>query len=113
MKIITTLNEYQDATDRTDNHTDNIKAVINFGLGIAGESGEIVDLVKKVIYHGHVADQEKFKAELGDLMWYIARLADRLGLTLEEVANYNIEKLQKRYPDGFSQQKSINRVESK
>ena len=103
------FNEYQQATERTDNHTSHKEAVLNFALGIAGEAGEIVDLVKKRMFHGHAMDKEKLRGELGDQLWYIARMAARFDITLEEVAQGNIDKLNRRYPDGFSQQKSINR----
>lgn len=110
---ITTLNEYQYATARTDSHTSHKEAVLNFALGIAGEAGEIVDLVKKRMFHGHPMDMEKLKGELGDQLWYIARMAARFDLTLEKVAQANIDKLMTRYPEGFSQEKSINRVDTK
>jgi NTP pyrophosphatase (non-canonical NTP hydrolase) len=106
---ITTLNEYQQATARTDSHTSHREAVLNFALGIAGEAGEIVDLVKKRMFHGHAMDKEKLKGELGDQLWYISRMAARFDITLEEVAQGNIDKLKHRYPDGFDKQKSINR----
>lgn len=108
---IMSLNQYQEATSRTDSHTFVKEALNNFAFGIMGESGEVVDLIKKVLFHGHPIDKEKFKAELGDVMWYVARIAQWAGLSLEEVAQGNIDKLKKRYPDGFSKEKSINREE--
>lgn len=108
-KPITTLNQYQQATARTDSHTNKNDAILNFALGIAGEAGEIVDIVKKMVYHGHVLDKDKMCAELGDLSWYIARMAARYDLTLEEVARGNIDKLKRRYPSGFDKDRSINR----
>lgn len=110
---IKTLNDYQIATGRTDNHTEKERAITNLALGIAGEAGEIVDIVKKVIYHGHPMDSDKMRDELGDQMWYIARMAAWFGLTLEEVAQGNVDKLMRRYPDGFDKDKSINREENK
>ncbi len=112
-KDLETFDQYQQATARTDNHTNDKEAILNFALGIAGEAGEIVDIVKKLIFHNHPADKEKMRDELGDQLWYVTRMASRYGLTLEEVAKANIDKLKKRYPDGFSQEKSINREESK
>lgn len=106
---ICTFDEYQQATARTDNHKNQPQALINFGLGIGGEAGEVQDIIKKHLYHGHLLDKEKIKYELGDVLWYIARIARWADLTLEEVAQANIDKLKQRYPDGFSQEKSINR----
>ena len=85
----------------------------NFALGLSGEAGEVTDYIKKVLYHGHKLDKSVLCKELGDVMWYIAALADAAGLTLEKVARVNIDKLRARYPDGFSQEKSINREEEK
>lgn len=84
--------------------------VSNFCMGLAGETGEIVDYLKKVIYHKHNLDQEKIKEELGDLLWYVSALATTLRIDLNEVANKNIEKLKERYPDGFDVENSRNRV---
>lgn len=73
-----------------------------WGLGLTGEAGEVVDLLKKGFGHGHGVDREKLKKELGDVLWYLANLADAFGLTLSEVALVNVLKLRARYPTGFS-----------
>lgn len=73
-----------------------------WSLGLTGEAGEFADLMKKVHGHGHELDLEKAKKELGDVLWYLAVLADSLGLTLSEVAKANVAKLRARYPDGFT-----------
>lgn len=78
-------------------------------LGLAGEAGEVIDIIKKEVGHGHPQDPAKIAIELGDLMWYIANLADAYGLSLSDVATMNINKLKARYPDGFSTEASINR----
>lgn len=83
----------------------------NFAMGLAGETGEVIDYLKKVIYHNHELDKNKVKDELGDLLWYLTGLATILRIDLGEIASYNIEKLKKRYPDGFSSERSVNRVE--
>lgn len=70
--------------------------------GLAGEAGEILDYLKKGIFHRHGVDSEKIKEELGDLLWYLAGLATKFDLTLEEVMEHNVNKLLKRYPNGFS-----------
>lgn len=102
-----TLNEYQELCARTaGDHDMPIYSV----LGLAGEAGEVADLTKKWKYHGHKYPREKFLEELGDAFWYLAIAARSHGYTLQEVAESNIAKLTKRYPEGFSQERSINRA---
>lgn len=82
-----------------------------FALGLAGEAGEVADYLKKVIGHGHDFDRETLVKELGDVLWYLAALAYQHQISLAEVAEANIEKLQKRYPEGFTAEHSINRAD--
>ena len=79
------------------------------GLGVAGEAGEVADLVKKEYYHGHPRNYAKMLEELGDTLFYVAVTAHYYGFTLEDVARANNEKLQARYPNGFESERSINR----
>jgi NTP pyrophosphatase (non-canonical NTP hydrolase) len=79
------------------------------GLGIAGEAGEVADLVKKEIGHGHPPDPIRILKELGDVLWYVAMVADAYGWTLSDVAGHNIAKLRERYPDGFTTADSLAR----
>lgn len=72
------------------------------GLGLAGEAGEVVDLVKKHLGHGHELPREKLVKELGDVLWYVATIAASQGIKLSEVAEANIAKLRARYPNGFN-----------
>ena len=103
------LIEYQQLAQRTSN-TNLLSDKIECGiLGLCGESGECSDLYKKYIFQGHEFDREAMKAELGDVLWYCAELAAGLGVTLEDVAWANIEKLRKRYPDGFEVKRSVER----
>jgi NTP pyrophosphatase (non-canonical NTP hydrolase) len=106
------FDEYQALAERTArrgaNDTD-LTRFANFGMGIAGEAGEVVDHLKKVVFHGHELDKDKLEEELGDLMWYVATLANTAGLSLEQIAANNVDKLRRRYPDGFSKERSINR----
>lgn len=81
-----------------------------FALGVAGEAGEVADLVKKEVGHGHDEDPERMLKELGDVLWYVAMLADAYHLSLEQVARANARKLAARYPGGFSEEASRNRV---
>lgn len=105
-----TLNEYQDLAQRTSNRALDIKGhLFNGVLGLTGEAGECADLLKKHYYQdgrNFVADLED---ELGDCLWYVVETATAMGLTLEDVARHNIEKLIQRYPDGFSADRSLHR----
>jgi NTP pyrophosphatase (non-canonical NTP hydrolase) len=82
---------------------------IHFALGIAGESGEIVDMIKKNVINGHAGSTEKLLAEIGDLMFYIQGLLALIGYNLDDALMCNITKLECRYPDGYSDQASIDR----
>lgn len=101
------LNEYQNLAGRTAAPHEN--ELVNYGLGIAGEAGEVADLIKKSVFHGHKIPEDEIAKELGNVLWYLSNIARLAGLTLEEVATSNIAKLQKRYPEGFSTEASINR----
>lgn len=83
--------------------------ILEAALGISGEAGEVVDRVKKFAFQGHKLHAGKIVEELGDLLWYIALMTDAIGETLECVMNRNIQKLKARYPEGFSEERSINR----
>ena len=105
-----TVNEYQKLAMTTLNPALNKKDVlINGVMGLCGESGEAIDIVKKWLAQGHELDKEKLAKELGDIAWYLAETATALDLDLEDVFAANIEKLRKRYPEGFDSQRSINR----
>ena len=105
-----TLNEYQHQAQRTVQITTNMTdKIINGCMGLNGESGECIDLLKKNLYQGHPLDREHLIEELGDVLWYAAELAAGLNCPLEEVAARNIAKLRKRYPDGFDPERSIHR----
>lgn len=80
-------------------------------IGLAGESGEVNDLIKKGVFHQHGIDVEKVKKELGDCCWYIAAICTKLNISLSEVMQVNIDKLKARYPNGFESERSINRSE--
>ena len=114
-RVEMTLDQYQQHALRTatvdDSDLCEPLGLARDALGIAGEAGEVADLVKKFVGHGHALDGEKVKKELGDVLWYIAVIAHRVGWTLEEVAAANVEKLRTRYPDGFSSERSRNRDE--
>ena len=83
--------------------------LINGVMGLCGESGEVIDIVKKHLAQGHSLDKEKIAKELGDVAWYLAETAYAIGYPLEEILQMNIDKLKARYPDGFDAEKSMNR----
>lgn len=87
--------------------------ILNASLGLSGEVGEVNDIIKKYMYHGHKLDndtKEKIILELGDVCWYVALMAWAIDKTkFEDVLNKNIEKLEKRYHGEFSTEKSVNR----
>lgn len=108
-----TINDYQKAALRTANLLKFSKEgmLTNGVLGLSGESGECADIVKKHLFQGHELDIEKLANELGDVAWYLAVTAKAIGLDLETVLQMNVDKLRKRYPDGFSEERSIHREE--
>lgn len=106
-----TLNEYQQLALTTLNPALNKKDVlINGVMGLCGESGEAIDIVKRHLAQGHELDREHLIKELGDVAWYLAETAFALDVSLEEVCQRNIDKLKARYPDGFSAERSIHRT---
>ena len=83
--------------------------LINGVMGLCGEAGEAIDIVKKHLAQGHALDRDGLIKELGDVAWYLAETATALGVGLDEVLERNIEKLKNRYPEGFSAEKSQHR----
>lgn len=107
-----TPNEYQKLALKTLNPKLTKKEVlINGVMGLCGESGEAIDLVKKHLAHGHQLDRDALIKELGDIAWYLAETAYALDVELEKVLELNIEKLKKRYPEGFDEERSKNRMD--
>ena len=105
-----TLNEYQKLCIRTTiSQMDEKMTHLAWSLALAGEAGELANRTKKVFIHGHPYDQDKVVEELGDILWYVAVYAHDIGVDLQELAVRNIDKLEKRYPDGFSSEASIRR----
>lgn len=131
-----TANEYQKAALRTEAPKDVYKAsqavlnvfvrtgaitnpeddvsmvrLLDGALGLAGESGEVADLVKKALFQGHKLDRDHVVKELGDIAWYLALASDAMGYDLDTIFQMNIYKIKSRYPGGFEYTKSINRKE--
>ena len=106
-----TVDEYQQLAMVTLNPALSQKDVlINGVMGLCGESGEAIDIVKKHLAQGHPLDKEKLVKELGDIAWYLAETAYALEVPLSRVLEGNIEKLRKRYPEGFDSFKSMHRI---
>ncbi len=84
--------------------------LLNGALGLTGEAGEVADMIKKHIFHGHDLDKGALIKEIGDVCWYVALLCTSIGVDMASVMERNIEKLKTRYPEGFSSEASINRV---
>ena len=104
--------EYQRLAIRTLNpQLSKQDVLINAVMGLCGESGEAIDIVKKHLHHGHELDKEKLVKELGDIAWYLAEAAHALDTDLDTVFEGNIAKLKARYPEGFDTEKSANRKE--
>jgi NTP pyrophosphatase (non-canonical NTP hydrolase) len=105
--------EYQVKSRRTALYPEIGKNFIYPTLGLAGESGEVAEKIKKVIRDkaGVIDDETKemIKKELGDVLWYVAQLASELGLSMDEVAENNIAKLASRLERGALQGSGDNR----
>lgn len=132
-----TINEYQKAALRTEAPKELYKApeavlktfarlgavsnpekdlsiirLLEGSMGLVGESGEAMDILKKVLFQGHKLDRLHMARELGDIAWYLAVSADAIGYDLETILQMNIDKLWERYPEGFESELSIHRKEN-
>lgn len=104
------IKTFQEASKRTfnTNLTYNEK-LCNCVAGMFGEGGEVADIIKKHLFQGHSFDRNHIAEEIGDLMFYIVNLATVLNMDMEDILDSNVDKLKKRFPDGFSTRKSIER----
>ena len=108
-----TANEYQRQALRTLNPAlDRRDVLINGVMGLCGEAGEAIDIVKKHLAQGHELDREGLIKELGDVAWYLAETAWALDVPLEAVLQRNLDTLRARYPEGFDSERSIGRAEA-
>lgn len=101
-----TENEYQKEAMRTAKPAG---LLINGVMGLCGEAGECIDIVKKSVFQGHDLDKDHLIEELGDVAWYLAITAAAIGCDLSEILQANIDKRHHRYPDGFDPERSVNR----
>ena len=108
-----TANDYQRAAMRTASGMDydgGVKSLLLNGvMGLNGEAGECIDIVKKHLFQGHDLDRDHLIEELGDCAWYLAVSSEAVGVSLGEVLQRNIDKLKARYPEGFDKARSVNR----
>ena len=108
------IKEYQEKAKRTVNTRLSRKEQLsNLCMGLCGESGEVVDYIKKCMYHNHKLYKQDIIKELGDVMWYLTNIATFFNIPMTYILDENIKKLEERYPEGFSNEKSINRKEYK
>ncbi|WP_180228924.1 nucleoside triphosphate pyrophosphohydrolase family protein [Bacillus cereus] len=115
------FSDFDSSVRRTWKKQDFKDAVSNAALGLTGEAGEVADLIKKAIYHGRgftpenaipdngEIDPDDVKDELSDVLFYVSAMAQEFGFTLEDVAKHNREKLEKRFPEGFSTEASAQK----
>lgn len=83
--------------------------ILHAATGMSGESGEVLDSVKKAVYYGKPLNKDHLLEETGDILWYMAIMLHQLGSSFEEVMQKNVDKLKKRYPDGFTETDAMSR----
>ena len=105
-----TGNEYQKLAMRTCSFNGNEKrSMLNHAVfGLTSEAGEVAGILQKE-YQGHYFDPDHIEKELGDCLWMIAEACSALGFDMDDVMRKNIDKLKKRYPEGFSVERSLHR----
>ena len=99
--------DHHDISIRLGSHK--MQQILHADIGVATESGEILDAIKKHVYYGKKLDTVNLIEEVGDVMWYLAVLLDQCGSTFDEAMEKNIAKLKTRFPDGFTEDKALNR----
>ena len=106
------VNEYQEAAMATLNPAlDKKDVLVNSVMGLCGESGEAIDIVKKWLMQGHELDKDHLIKELGDVAWYLAEAATALDVPLETVLQGNLDKLRQRFPNDVDTDASVHRKE--
>ena len=106
------LNEYQQLAARTlGRDRTHEQQLANAALGLTGEAGEVAEVIKKHLFHATPLDADALVKELGDCLWYVGAFATVIGVSMEEIAERNIEKLKRRYPQGFDSERSRNRTD--
>ena len=95
------------------NHANGNDALCDYALGLCGEAGEAVEIVKKAVFHDHHLGLTKMIEELGDCVWYITALCNAMNVSLDKVLEINQAKLNRRYPNGYEHARSKGRSEIK
>jgi NTP pyrophosphatase (non-canonical NTP hydrolase) len=103
-----TGNEYQELAARTIGAKNSVSQLKHGVFGLCSEAGEVAGLLQK-IYQGHTYDDEHMQKELGDVLWMVAEICTAEGFEMDDIMAMNIEKLRRRYPDGFESSRSIHR----
>lgn len=102
--------QYIEEVKRTYAGADEVQVKLTLAaLGLTGESGEVADAIKKMLFQGHALDRKHVAKELGDILWYLGLACEAIGYSLDEVMQMNVDKLRARYPQGFDPERSINR----
>ena len=104
-----TFTKYQELARRTQNKDLSMSKRMYHALhGLSAEVGEIHEIFQKS-YQGHTVYTEKIIDEMSDVLWFIAELCDVFTVSMDELAQHNIDKLKKRFPDGFDPERSLHR----
>ncbi|MFC6170757.1 nucleoside triphosphate pyrophosphohydrolase family protein [Loigolactobacillus jiayinensis] len=98
------FNDYQKLANRT--LLGNEQVLTNCALGLASESGEVIDLIKKYTFNGEDLNRAELVKEMGDVMWYLSQIAEWADIPFEEVAQQNITKLNARYGKQHDEKKA-------
>ena len=98
------LREYQQLCKKTAKpFDDKTQAMSDWGLGVSGEAGDLAGCIKKTFYHNN--DQTAgIRENVGDVMWYLSMICNTMGWELDDITSENIEKLSKRYKQGFTEE---------
>jgi NTP pyrophosphatase (non-canonical NTP hydrolase) len=105
-----TLADYERVAARTLNPAlDRDQRLLDATAGLAEEAGEVLGLVRKHVFMRHDLDIARLTTELGDALWCLTAAAGAVGVSLEEVAAANLAKLRRRYPEGYSDERSVDR----
>lgn len=104
------INQYSELALRTAKSLGSqVNDAMHAAAGMAGESGEVIDIVKKSFAYGKTLDRDHLIEEIGDGLWYANLMIHTLGSSWEEVLSKNIAKLKARYPDGYNDMDALNR----
>lgn len=110
-RLLNKINDLKIGNRGEDTPEIELGGVLNAGLGLSGEVGELNDMLKKWIFHEKQLDVEHLKREISDVCWYLALMCDSFEFNLDEIMQINIDKLKARYPEGFDTYRANHRQE--